>query len=515
MARSGSGLGDRGAVVKARVSKRSPRQMRRHNLQTPNGAAFFVGDGGMVGGHGGSDDSRDEPQEPRDPDVWSPPESPRFRRRPAQQRREAPAARRVGGERRGRQSGWGDGAGQGRDYGEVKRSKSAKKTVLGQRGGGGGGGGGGGVQPDRQPQGDRDPRGRPSTGAERKRSKSGAGKARDRPWIKGSVLDEPPKDADPPFVVSPEDQHLADNIETTILTGKPDVSWDAVCGLEYARKAVQMTVELPLKCPQWFEGGRKPPSGLLLFGPPGTGKTMIAKAIATECDSTFFNITSGSIGSRYLSESQRLVSVLFQMARHKGPSVIFCDEIDSFMSQRGQTGEHETSKKVKAAILQEMDGMNTAIANAQSDGRLHTAFVIGATNHPWDLDDAILRRFQKRLYIPLPNAAARRTMVEKKMEGANLAPDVDLDRIMQKTEGFSGADIASLCAHVMDTPMDEYLSSHTVDEAKEHLATIKGAPLPMAYFEKAFKVVKALTPPQLVSKCEAWDKHNGTTGTSA
>jgi len=154
---------------------------------------------------------------------------------------------------------------------------------------------------------------------------------------------------------------------------------------------------LPTKFPQLFTGERKPWRGILLYGPPGTGKSYLAKACATEADGTFFSIRSSDLVSKWLGESERLVKQLFKLARENKPAIIFIDEIDSLCGSRSE-GENETSRRIKTEFLVQMQGVGN-----DNDGIL----VLGASNVPWELDPAIRRRFEKRIYIPLPDPVAR------------------------------------------------------------------------------------------------------------
>jgi vacuolar protein-sorting-associated protein 4 len=163
------------------------------------------------------------------------------------------------------------------------------------------------------------------------------------------------------------------------------------------------TVILPTLFPQLFTGKRKPFKGILLYGPPGTGKSYLAKAVATEADSTFFSVSSADLISKWQGESERLVRNLFEMARESpgGRAIIFIDEVDSLCGSRSE-GESDSLRRVKTEFLVQMDGVGS------SDGQI---LVLGATNIPWELDAAIRRRFEKRVYIPLPEAEARTGMV--------------------------------------------------------------------------------------------------------
>jgi len=175
------------------------------------------------------------------------------------------------------------------------------------------------------------------------------------------------------------------------------VKWTDVAGLDQAKASLQEAVILPIKFPQLFTGERKPWRGILLYGPPGTGKSYLAKACATEADGTFFSISSSDLVSKWLGESERLVKQLFKLAGENKPAIIFVDEIDSLCGSRSE-GENETSRRIKTEFLVQMNGVGN-----DNEGIL----VLGASNVPWELDAAIRRRFEKRIYIPLPDIHAR------------------------------------------------------------------------------------------------------------
>jgi len=190
-----------------------------------------------------------------------------------------------------------------------------------------------------------------------------------------------------------------------ILTEKPNVRWDDVAGLKAAKEMLQETVVLPTRFPQLFTGKREPWKGILLYGPPGTGKSYLAKACATEVDATFFSISSSDLVSKWQGESEKNVRTLFEMARASKPSIVFVDEVDSLCGARGD-GESEAARRIKTEFLAQMDGVG------KSDKESGTMLILGATNTPWDLDSAIRRRFEKRIYISLPEVEARVRMLE-------------------------------------------------------------------------------------------------------
>lgn len=176
---------------------------------------------------------------------------------------------------------------------------------------------------------------------------------------------------------------------------------------------------------------------------------MLAKAVATECGTTFFNVTTSTIASKWKGESERLVRLIFQMARFYSPSTIFFDEIDSIASQRGGSGEHEGSRRVKSELLIQMDGVSSTQTSGDKDGGGETGaprvIVLAATNMPWDLDEALRRRLEKRIYIALPTQKGRKELISINMKGVEMADDVDLDVLAVATDGYSGSDISNVC----------------------------------------------------------------------
>lgn len=243
-----------------------------------------------------------------------------------------------------------------------------------------------------------------------------------------------------------EKSKLRGALSGAIVTEKPDVKWDDVAGLEGAKDSLKETVILPTRFPQLFTGNRRPFKGILLYGPPGTGKSYLAKAVATEADSTFFSVSSSDLVSKWQGESERLVRNLFEMARESegGRAIIFIDEVDSLCGSRSE-GESDSARRIKTEFLVQMDGVGKTTGNV---------LVLGATNVPWELDAAIRRRFEKRVYIPLPEREARSFMVSMNLgDTPHSLTESDFDRLGDITTGASGSDIKVLVKEALMQPL--------------------------------------------------------------
>ena len=274
----------------------------------------------------------------------------------------------------------------------------------------------------------------------------------------GGAGDGPKKYSDMAKEKGLVDQDLIDTIENDIVEGKVSVTWESIAGLSEAKHLLHEAVVLPLWMPDYFTGIRRPWKGVMMFGPPGTGKTMLAKAVAAECGTTFFNVSAATIASKWHGQSEKMVRILFQMARYYSPSTIFFDEIDALAGSRGAANEHESSRRVKTELLVQMDGIggdddaaaeddntNAEDGEAKEDKPKTTVIVLAATNMPWDIDEAMRRRLEKRIYIPLPDTVGRKELFRINMKGCDIDENVDMEKLGDMCDGYSGADVANVC----------------------------------------------------------------------
>mmetsp|Transcript_20417 Transcript_20417/g.50044 ORF Transcript_20417/g.50044 Transcript_20417/m.50044 type:complete len:461 (+) Transcript_20417:243-1625(+) len=268
-----------------------------------------------------------------------------------------------------------------------------------------------------------------------------------------------------------------------VVSEKPNVRWEDVAGLESAKESLKETVIMPVKFPQLFVGERRPFKGILLFGPPGTGKSFLAKAVATEADSTFFSVSSADLISKWQGESEKLVRNLFEMARESPGSraIIFIDEVDSLCGSR-QEGESDSARRVKTEFLVQMDGVG------KEEG---SVLVLGASNVPWDLDAAIRRRFEKRVYIPLPAAQARTYMIKMHLgDTPNNLREPDFNKLGEISEGASGSDIEVMVKEALMEPL------RRCQQAKQFVTDSKNNFVPCeAYPNCAYCIPKLSTDP--------------------
>lgn len=239
------------------------------------------------------------------------------------------------------------------------------------------------------------------------------------------------------------DESAAQQILNDIVIQGDEVHWDDVAGLDIAKSALKETVVYPFLRPDLFMGLREPARGMLLFGPPGTGKTMLARTVATESKSTFFAISASSLTSKFLGESEKLVRALFALAKLLAPSIIFVDEIDSLLSSRSGSGEHEATRRIKTEFLIQWSDLAKAAAGSEQSqrdkerGDASRVLVLAATNLPWAIDEAARRRFVRRQYIPLPEDHVRKAQLKRLMSHQkHELSDKDMDKLVLLTDGM-------------------------------------------------------------------------------
>ncbi|XP_064541808.1 fidgetin-like protein 1 isoform X2 [Drosophila montana] len=343
----------------------------------------------------------------------------------------------------------------------------------------------------------------------RKKSLGGRGRSVSAKFVQpigqneGNVAAVPVKQdapATPAVAVPPSLAHLdplmVEQIMRESMHKYKPIAWEDIAGLEYAKSTFMETIIHPLQRPDLFKGVRRPPRGVLLFGPPGTGKTLIAKCIASQSRATFFSINPSSLTSKWVGEGEKLVKTLFAVAAEHQPAIIFMDEVDSLLSQRSDN-EHESSRRLKNEFFIQLDGAAT-----NEDDHI---VIIGATNRPQELDEAVRRRFVRRIYVSLPAAPARQQIIEKLIQQVHHNLDkAQVQGLAELTEGYSGADMDSLCRYAAMQPL-RALSSSEID-------AIDAQQLPavtMSDFMCALQHVSKSVSPDDVERYVAWNKIYG------
>lgn len=233
----------------------------------------------------------------------------------------------------------------------------------------------------------------------------------------------------------------------------PNITFEDVAGLDDVKKSITIRMINPVKYPEKYKMyGKKSGGGVLLYGPPGTGKTMIAKAIANEVGAKFYAVKGSDIVSKWVGESEKNINSLFEEANKQERAIIFIDEMDNLLGKRGVDTHND--KRVNE-FLQQIDGFA---------GRNQNLLLLGATNRPWDIDSAATRsgRFSEKIYLPLPDAPARKFMIEKNMKNVPVSKDFDVDKIVEQTENYSGADIEELCDRAKDEPLLKAIATDSV-----------------------------------------------------
>merc|ERR1712084_191372 len=261
----------------------------------------------------------------------------------------------------------------------------------------------------------------------------------------------------------------------------PTVTWNDVGGLENVKRELQELVQYPVEHPEKFlKFGMQPSRGVLFYGPPGCGKTLLAKAVASECSANFVSIKGPELLTMWFGESEANVREVFDKARSAAPCVLFFDELDSIGTARGSGGGDAggASDRVMNQLLTEIDGV----------GVKKNVFFIGATNRPELLDEALLRpgRLDQLIYIPLPDLPARQGILESTLKKSPIAPNVPLSFLAQKTEGFSGADVAELCQRAAKSAIRDAIAAEELKAGDDAMDDDAGSEIGRKHFEEAY-----------------------------
>ena len=274
-----------------------------------------------------------------------------------------------------------------------------------------------------------------------------------------------------------------------VLVEVPDIKWEDIGGLEGVKEELREAIEWPLKYPELFaQMNAVPPKGLLLYGPPGTGKTLLAKAAANESEANFISVKGPELLNKFVGESEKAVREIFRKARQASPCIIFFDEVDSVAPVRGSsTGDSNVTERVISQFLTEMDGLE----------ELRNVVIIAATNRPDIVDPALLRpgRFDRMLLVPPPDLEARKQIFRIHTKKTPLAEDVKPDEFARKTEGYTGADIASICNTAVMLSIKEHIGK--AKDAEDAKKRAKGLKVAKRHFDEAMQKVKPISSQEL------------------
>ncbi|XP_034125048.1 fidgetin-like protein 1 isoform X2 [Drosophila guanche] len=302
--------------------------------------------------------------------------------------------------------------------------------------------------------------------------------------------------SDTPASLSHLDAQMVEQIMGESLQNSKNVAWEDIAGLESAKTAFMEAIILPLRRPDLFTGVRSPPRGVLLFGPPGTGKTLIAKSIASQAKAKFFGIKPSTLTSKWVGEAEKLVKTLFAVAIVHQPAIIFIDEVDSLLSKRSGN-ENESTLRLKNEFLIHLDG---AATNDEQQ-----ILVIGATNRPQELDEAVRRRFVRRLYVPLPTKEARQQIIEKIIaQVTHSLSSAEFSELASLTDGYSGADVDSLCRYALRAPLRSL--------SLAQMETVQLHELPAVTMEDFKQSLKVISKSVSQEDCQRFDEWNALYG---
>jgi SpoVK/Ycf46/Vps4 family AAA+-type ATPase len=258
-------------------------------------------------------------------------------------------------------------------------------------------------------------------------------------------------------------------------------------GLSHVQQLLRQSITYPLKFPHLYSEGiaREAVKGVLLFGPPGTGKTMLAKAVATEGGASFLSVDASSVENKWLGESEKNAKAVFTLARRLAPCVVFIDEVDSLLSSREGSSDdsaHGTLTSVKTTMMSEWDGLN----NGSGD----RVIVIGSTNRPFDLDEAVLRRFPRRILVDLPDLQTRKEILEVTLADNRLDSSVNLTKIAERLDGFTGSDIKEICRESVTRVSHEQARKLDQGLLNVHQDLSRLRPVSMEDFERSLTKLK-------------------------
>uniref|UniRef100_A0A7S0VEK0 microtubule-severing ATPase n=1 Tax=Polytomella parva TaxID=51329 RepID=A0A7S0VEK0_9CHLO len=317
------------------------------------------------------------------------------------------------------------------------------------------------------------------------------------------LLEEPASPAPASSSPSPLLPHFSSSTCAPATRRIAMVHWDDVLGLDLAKQALREAVVLPSLRPDLFQGLRAPIRGVLLYGPPGNGKTLLGRALAAESRASFFCISASSLTSKWLGDGEKMVRALFEVAAAVQPAIIFIDEADSLLSMRGKSNENEASRRLLTEFLVQFDG----VAGTGKD----RVVVVAATNRPWELDDAVRRRLAKRIYVPLPNERERSLLLEKLLKGTkHSVTSTQLMQLARRTRLFSCSDLAALAKDAAMAPLREIPMKALALMPADRLRSVS-----LEDFETSLRTVKASASQESLEELEKFTRLFGGAGGDA